>query len=274
MGAELRAALAIARKDAQQLSRYRLSVASMVFNPLYQGIIPAFLFGASFAVGGRQLGLASSLGTEDLSGFIFMGGVISSVVAVAFWLIAFQLRVEMDMGTLEPFWLTPTRRETIVVGRAIMGLGLLLFTQGVLFAIGIAFFGLRFRPETVWALPAVLVTVVAMLGVGFLIAALVLVVKEANFLVDTLSFLMSIVAGSAFPVTVLPFALQLVSFAIPMTWATEILRFNAIGARPLADPLLEHAALAVSTAAFLALGVWAFRAADAYVRRHGTVGQH
>jgi len=274
MGSELRAALAIARKDLRQLSRYRLSVASMVFNPLYQGIIPAFLFGASFAVGGRQLGLASSLGTEDLSGFIFMGGVISSVVSVAFWMIAFQLRVEMDMGTLEPVWLTPTRRETIVIGRAIMGLGLLLFTQGVLFAIGIAFFGLRFRPETAWALPAVLVTVLAMTGMGFLIAAVVLVVKEANFLVDTLNFLVGVLAGAAFPVTALPFALQIVAFGLPMTWSTEILRYNAIGARALADPLIEHLALAVSTVALLALGVWAFRAADRYVGRHGTVGQY
>lgn len=274
MVADLRAALAIARKDARQLSRYRLSVASMVFNPLYQGIIPAFLFGASFAVGGRQIGLSSSLGTEDLSGFIFMGGVISSVLAVSFWMIAFSLRVEMDMGTLEPFWLTPTRREVIVLGRAIWGLGLLSFIQAILFAIGIAFFGLRFRPETVYAIPALLATVAAMVGMGFLIAALVLVVKDANFLVDTLNFVTGIVAGAAFPVTVLPLAVQFVSFAIPMTWSTEILRYHAVGARPLADPLLEHVFLAVSTVAFLAFGLWAFRAADRNVRRNGTVGQH
>lgn len=274
MLADLRAALAIAQRDARQMSRYRLSVASMVFNPLYQGIIPAFLFGTSFAVGGRQLGLASSLGTEDLSGFIFMGGVISSVLAVSFWLIAFSLRSEMDAGTLEPFWLTPTRREMIVIGRAIFGVGLLVLIQGVLFAIGIAFFGLRFRPDAVLAVPALLATIPAMVGVGFLIAALVLVVKEANFLVDSLNFVFGVIAGAAFPVTVLPLALQAVSFLIPMTWTTEILRYHAVGARPLADPLLEHAALAVSTVAFLALGIWSFRAADRRVRRQGTVGQH
>ncbi len=41
---ELRAALAIARKDLQNMSRYRLWIPMMIFNPLYQAIIPAFLY--------------------------------------------------------------------------------------------------------------------------------------------------------------------------------------------------------------------------------------
>lgn len=271
---DVRAAFAIAHKDLRQISRYRLSVAAMIFNPLYQGIVPAFLFGASFAVGGRQLGLAASLGTEDLSGFIFMGGVVSAIVSVAFWILAFSIRTEMEAGTLEPSWLTPTRRETLVVGKAIYGVALLAFIQGVLFAIGIAFFGLRVRAETLWAVPAVVVSVVAMVGIGLLVAGLVLVVKEANFLVDTLQFMFSVVSGAAFPVTVLPQAAQVVAFALPTTWAIEILRHDAIGARPLADPAVEHVALLVTTVAVVALGSWAFRVADHRVRVNGTIGQH
>ena len=54
---ELRAALAIARKDIRNVSRYRFSVASSIFTPLYQGVLPGLLFGASFAVGGKVVGL-------------------------------------------------------------------------------------------------------------------------------------------------------------------------------------------------------------------------
>ena len=42
-----------------------------VFTPLYQYVIPAFLFGAAFSVDGRRPGLSATLGTEDLPGFIF-----------------------------------------------------------------------------------------------------------------------------------------------------------------------------------------------------------
>ena len=50
---EVRAALAIARKDLLVFSRYRIFFVAIVFNPLYQGVIPAFLLGTAFAVGGR-----------------------------------------------------------------------------------------------------------------------------------------------------------------------------------------------------------------------------
>lgn len=271
---ELRAALAVALKDLRTLGRYRLVIPSMVFNPLYQAVIPAFLFGASFAVGGRQLGLASSLGTEDLSGFLFMGGVVSGITTVAFWVMAMTLRQEMDMGTLEPSWLTPTRRETIVLGRGLLSLALLIVVQAALFAIGIAFFGLRLRPEALWALPAMAVALVGMAGVGYLVAAAVLVLKEANFLVDTTQFLFSMLSGIAFPITFLPAAAQAVAVVLPTTWAAEILRYHALGARTVADPALEYAALVVTSAALVPLGLWAFGRADRHIRVHGTVGQH
>ena len=72
---ELRAALAIARKDIRNVSRYRFSVASSIFTPLYQGVLPGLLFGASFAVGGKVVGLDKTIGTADLAQR-FLGNVL------------------------------------------------------------------------------------------------------------------------------------------------------------------------------------------------------
>jgi ABC-2 type transport system permease protein len=272
--AELRAAIAVARKDLRTISRYRLWLPSMVFNPLYQAIVPAFLFGASFAVGGRQVGLEASLGTTDLSGFLFMGGVVAGMIGVAFWTVAMALRNEMDMGTLEPSWLTPTHRETLVAGRALGGFAVLIVVQAALFAIGMAFFGLRIRPETLLAVPALVVALAATAGVAFVVAAAVLLVKEANFLVDTTDFVFTMLSGVAFPITVLPLVAQPIAALLPSTWAVEILRHHAIGARTIAEPALAYAALIATSLVFVALGLCAFRAADRYVRVHGTIAQH
>ncbi|MBU6424132.1 MAG: ABC transporter permease, partial [Chloroflexi bacterium] len=231
-------------------------------------------FGSAFAVGGRQLGLTASIGTPDLAGFLFMGGAVSGVVGVAFWTMGMSLRSEMDMGTLEPSWLTPTRRETLVIGRAVQGVLITGVVQAALFAIGIAFFGLRLRWDALRALPAMAVMLAALLGVGFLVAAMVLLAREANFLVDTTNFLFGMLSGIAFPITVLPLALQAVAVLLPTTWAIEILRADAIGARTILDVRLEHLILVASAAVLVPLGLWAFRSADAYVRVHGTIGQH
>src|SRR5438094_10154774 len=119
---ELRAAIAIGKKDLMVLSRYRIAVISQIFTPLYQGVIPAFLFGAAFAVGGRAVGLDATVGTENLAGFIFLGGVISGLVATSVWAMAMGLRNEMDARTLGPVVRTPSRHHALVVGRPPGGL--------------------------------------------------------------------------------------------------------------------------------------------------------
>ena len=271
---ELRAAVAVARKDIRNASRYRFQVAAQVFIPLYQGVLPGLLFGASFAVGGRVVGLDKTIGTDDLVGFIFMGGLISGLVAYAFWAMAMSFRNEMEMGTLEPTWLTPTARETLVIGRAIGGVFWFAFGQIIIFAVGIAFFGLRIRPQILYAVPAMAIAIVAMVGVAYLVAGIALSIRDANLFVDCTNFLFSVASGAAFPVLLLPGALQPLAFALPTTYAMDILRQQALGTRPLFDPALEHVALVVTSAIFFPIGLWAYRWADRRIRRLGTIAQY
>jgi len=271
---ELRAAVAIARKDIRNVSRYRFQVASSIFTPLYQGILPALLFGASFAVAGHVVGLEKTIGTQDLAGFIFLGGVMTGLVATAFWSMAMSIRNEMEAGTLEPTWLTPTSRETIVLGRALGGLFWFAFSQIAIFAIGMGLFGLRFRPEILLALPAVAIAIVAMVGVAYLLAAVVLLIKEANFFIDCTNYLFGVAIGAAFPITLLPGALQPVSYLLPATYAMDLVRQQGLGTRPLLDPALEYVALIVTTAIVFPIGLWAYRRADGRIRRLGTINQY
>lgn len=247
---------------------------SLVFTPLYRGIIPAFLFGAAFAIGGRAVGLERSVGTANLAGFVFLGGVISGLVATAFWMMAMSLRNEMDMGTLEPTWLTPTRYDTLLLGRLLGGPVVFAASQAVLLAVGVAFFGLRVSPDVVRALPALLVAVVGMLGTAYLLAAAVLLIREAGFFIDTTNFLYSTASGVLFPITLLPAVVQPVALLLPTTYAVDILRQEALGARPLFDPALEYAALLATTALVFPLGRWAFARAEHAMCVRGTLGRY
>ncbi len=271
---EFRAALAIARKDLRTWTRYPISAAGQVFVPLYQGLIPAFLFGATFFVGGQSVGLESSAGTSDLAGFLFLGSVISGMVAAAFWGMAFSLRNEMDMGTLEPSWLTPTRRETFVLGRAIASLVTFAISQLFLVLVTYWLFHPRFLP-TIWeAIPAVLLAGVAVVGVGYLVTAGVMLFKEANFFVDTTNFMFGQASGVGYPITVLPTALRAVALALPTTYAMDLMRHYAVGTTSLLDPLPELGVLTALAVLTYPLGRWAFARSDRHMRRQGTLGQH
>jgi ABC-2 type transport system permease protein len=214
------------------------------------------------------------VGTDDLAGFIFMGGVVSGLIATTFWAMSMSLRWELDVGTLEPTWLTPTRHDTILIGRALFGFAQFLAGQAILFAIGIAFFGLHVRPQIAYALPALVIAVVGMLGVAYLLSALVLVIREANFFIDTANFLYGVASGVSFPITFLPVVFQPIALLLPTTYAVDLLRQHALGARPLFDPTLEYAGLVLTTVLTFPIGRWAFAHAERSMRVRGTLAQY
>ena len=133
-----------------------------------------------------------------------------------------------------------------------------VLSETVLFAFGIWFLGLRLRPEMLIALPAVGLAILAMVGIAYLLAAVVLIIREANFFVDTMQFVVGTMSGTAFPVTLLPGVLQPIAFALPTTYAIDILRSQALGSRPLFDTGLEYLVLVILTGLTYPLGRWAF----------------
>ncbi len=271
---ELRAAWAVARKELKVTLRYPLNAANEVLQPLYQFLLPSLLLGATFMVGGRAIGLEQSAGTDDLAGFLFLGIVVGGLIGTAFWEVAFGFRREIDQGTLEASWLTPTARETFVLGRAISGFIVSAVASVVLVAIGVTVFGADVAPGVLAALPALVLAAVSMVGVGYLVGALVLLLRDPGFFVDATSFAVVGLSGVAFPITVLPDPLGWLSRLLPTTWALDILRATALGTDLLAPIWVEWIALLALTGATIVLGRWVFLRVEHRLRRLGTLGMH
>jgi ABC-2 type transport system permease protein len=271
---ELRAAWAVARKELLIARRYPLQLVTEVMQPLYQFLLPSLLLGLTFYVGGRAIGLQASVGTDDLPGYLFLGTVVGGLVGAAFWDMAFGLKREMDSGTLEPMWLTPTRPETTVFGRAVSGLVLSGIASVVLVSVAVVVFGAAISGALFAALPAMLLASIGMIGVGYLVASAVLIVREPSFMVDATNFIFAILSGVAFPITVLPFWLQPVSYLLPTTYAVDLLRYYALGTRPLLAPALEWSALASLAAMMVLLGRMVFLRTEHRMRVLGTTAQH
>jgi ABC-2 type transport system permease protein len=271
---EGRAAWAIARKELQILARYRLNAVNQVAQPIYQVLIPGILLGATFAVGGEAVGLAETAGTTDIAGFLFLGMLALTLASAGFWGVAFSIKLELDAGTLEPAWLTPTRRETFVVGLTVAGLIVATATTVILVLIGAWIFGAGIAPRIALAVPLLALTSVGVLGMGYLVGALVLRMRDANFFVDAVDFIVVGLSGAAFPIVVLPDAVRWISYLLPTTYALDLLRVSALGTRPLLPPAFEWSLLAVTSAGLLALGRWAWLRTERRLRVRGTLGQH
>jgi len=266
---------AVFKRNLRTLARYPANTVGMAFVPLVQTLIPSLLLGSAFLVAGRAVGLARSTGSLDMAGFLFVGVFVSTVTFGIFWGTGLVAMNELNTGTLEATWLTPASRESLIIGAALSSLIASLIAGGLLLAAGWLIFGARYLISIAMAAPALALVVVGLVGLAYLVTAAVLVIKDVNFMIDTVSFLLMAGSGVLFPVTVLPSVLLALSLALPMTYMVDIARAEALGTRPLAPSMtIEYLALAGTGLAMLIVGRFAFRWAERRVRQTGSLGQY
>jgi ABC-2 type transport system permease protein len=271
---EARAAWAVARKELRVFLRYRLNAVNQVFQPLYQVLIPGILLGATFAIGGEAVGLAETAGTTDIIGYLFLGMLALNLASAGFWGVAFSIRMELDAGTLEPGWLTPTRRETFILGMAGAALLVAVVSTAILVLIGIWLFGAELAPRLAIALPVLAIASVGVLGIGYLVGAVVLRMREANFFVDAADFIFVALSGAAFPILVLPDPVRWISYLLPTTHALDLMRVAALDTPPLLPLAVEWLMLAVTSVSLLLIGRATWLRTEHRLRVRGTLGQH
>lgn len=271
---EVWAGLAVARAALQRNVRYPINLVSQVVTPVLSVLLPSFLLAAAFSVDGSALGLQRSSGTGDAGGFLILGVVVTNLVLMTFWHVSYALRAEMEAGTLEPLWLTPTGRDTLVLGRALAVLVVFMLSQLAILLVGLLYFDVRLSPAALLALPAIALAGIAMLGPAYLTIALLFALKDVSLLLDVSSLAISQLSGVAFPLTLLPRAFQLAAMIIPTTLALDLLRHFALGTVSLADPGLEYAALFALALALPAVGRLGFVRAERRMRRDGSLGMY
>ncbi|RPJ26681.1 MAG: hypothetical protein EHM33_10695 [Chloroflexi bacterium] len=273
MASHLRALFAIARKDWKQYWRYPLNAVSTVFQPVIW-LAPVYFMGKAFSVNGQALGFAQYSGTTDFMSFIILGAVLGNFINAVFWGMGYALKNDMDAGVMESNWLTPIPRLLILVGRSLTNLFVTMVTSlGMLVVCGLIF---GFHPTgDVWsAVLAVIPMLIGLYGFGFAFAGLVLIVREANTMVDMSAFLVQIFSGTDFPVTVLPKWLLPIALILPLTYGIDAARGLLLKTDTLLSIRVEVTLLIVFMFIMLWLGSWIFYRIERRVRMLGTLGQH
>ncbi len=269
----LRALFAIARKDWQQYWRYPLNAISSVLQPIVW-LTPVFFMGRAFSVNGQARGFAAYSGTADYMSFILLGTALNNFVGSVFWGMGFSLKNDMDAGVLESNWLAPVSRPLLLVGRTLTSLLINALESIAMLLIAGPLFGFHPTGNTLAAFTAVLPMLIGLYGFGFAFAALVLIMRDANTMVDISNFLVQIFSGSNFPVNSLPRWLFPIALALPLTYGFDSVRGWLLKTRTLLPLGLELVMLVAFMGVMIALGLWAFAALERRVRLRGTLGQH
>jgi ABC-2 type transport system permease protein len=188
--------------------------------------------------------------------------------------IAQTIRYDQLVGTLEPIFATSAPAGLFVAGCGVWPL--IVSLAQVVFSLGVAslFMGLDLRATDLLSLLTfVALSTLTMVAIGILSAAGVIAFRQvppSNYLVGGAASLLS---GTLFPTHLLPPALQLVSWCLPLTHALHGLR-AAIAGDAVTAVAGDAAWLAVATALLLPASFALLRRAVEGARRDGTLAQY
>jgi len=271
--AQLRALYVIALKDWKVFWRYPLNAVSNIFQPIIW-ITPVYFMGKAFSTNGQALGFAAYSGTGDYMSFILLGTVLTNFILTVFWGMGYALKNDMDAGVLESNWLTPVPRLLILIGRTLSSLLVTTITSAIMLIIGAALFGFEPTGNTWAAFLTAIPMLIGLYGFGFAFAAVVLLMREANTLVDVSSFLVQGFSGTNFPVKSLPTWLIPIALILPLTYGLDAVRGWLLQTNTLLPIPVEIAILIVFMFVMVWFGAWVFDRVERRVRTLGTLGQH
>ncbi|HYN89666.1 MAG TPA: ABC transporter permease [Ardenticatenaceae bacterium] len=268
-----RSVLAIARKDILHFFRYPLNAFFRIVEPL-MWLTPIYFLGRSFATAEGNVGFAGYAGTNDYMSFILVGVVLTNYVASVFWGMGYSLKNEMDSGVLETNWMAPVPRPLFLVGQTIAGLAITTFNSAATLLLATLLFGFEISGNLLAAVVPLVPMLVALYGFGFAFAALVLLMRDANTLIDVSNFAVSILSGGNFPVQALPRLLLPLSLALPLTYGFDAVRGLLLGTRTLLPVPYEIGLLVLFMGIMVPLGYAIFKRVERRCRTLGTLGLH
>jgi ABC-2 type transport system permease protein len=202
--------------------------------------------------------------------FVVIGLVILSVTQSTL-ILAQSLRSELLAGTFERMLLSPFGAVRSALSMTVFPMVLALITGVWTIAVAAAIFGMDLRWSTAaLAIPTGMVAALSFSAIAMLVAALVVVFKQAPGMGAILG-LISLVSGFYFPVSVLPGAVQWFSEAQPFTAAVDLMRHFLVG-MPTPDPLwICVTKLVAFVAIVLPLSALVLAKSIAVAQRRGTI---
>lgn len=255
------------------LSRYPGQILIDIITPIVFALIP-ILIGRATSGNNADTIFSRNTGTENYISYMLIGSCVFSVVFFAFWQVAYWLRSEMETGTIEALYLSPTHRIWVAGGTALYSLIRSISAAVIAYIFGSFLFGVNpFHGNLVLALIFIVIGAIPLYGMTLIFGAVVLRVKEANSLVNLMQWVVSFLMGVFFPISMLPAFLRGMALLFPPTWMTNGARAAILGVGYFLNKWYLDLAVLWGFIIFAPLfGYWVFRSVENDIRRKEGVG--
>lgn len=254
--------------------RYPINIIMVLIDPLIW-LTPYYFLGKSFmSQGGKMAGFEKYAGNSDFMGFLIIGYMITAYVSMVFWSMGFSLKEEMRQGVLESNWSAPVNRIVLIISKSTFQFTAVTFEVILTGLLCHFIFGFSINSGMLKAIAFLIPGIIGMMGLGLMIAALVLMAKDANTIIDISNSLVSGFSGSYFPIKVMPSGFLFISLILPLTYVYDSTRNILINQIPLMPIGREFIIILISMVGFCILGSFVFNRVEKRCRMLGILGTH
>lgn len=250
--------LANTRKVFIELRRYLPNTISMIVT--FYAIFLMLFLGIN-VVGGPD-------GAAQSTQYLIVSLVLWMLALVAMQGIGWEITQEATRGTLEQLYMSPVSAWRILLARMIGTVVANMIMVAVMLVLAMATSGEWLRFDVTTLLPLGLLTIGCMIGIGFAVAGLAIVMKQIQAFLQIAQFIF--LALVVVPVTVSPW-LEL----LPVVRGSTMIRQAMTEGTTLFDFMAaEWMLLAANAAAWLVAGVFVYKLAERYAMARGLLGQY
>jgi ABC-2 type transport system permease protein len=253
---------------------YKADFARTLIDPVVF-LLPYLLYGVALVGGRNSAHLKELVGTSDIITFVTLGYIFIGFMNMALWAMGFSLRKEQYYGTLESVFAAPVPRWVFTLGmscHSIMHQGLIILVQlGIIFAV----FAIAISPSGILpSLAIVGVMLVALYGIGMMMASTTLIFKQGWIVSEILASVVMVITPIAYPLAVLPVFMQKAALAVPTTYGILGVRHFLLGEQMGFSVGTAFLRLALLCVAWVVFGLVVFRVVDRWTRRSGTLSHY
>jgi ABC-2 type transport system permease protein len=161
----------------------------------------------------------------DYFSFALIGLAVNSYLRAGLVTVTNDMRQMMNQGTFEAVCAAPVKYMSLMVYSALWQFLFETVRISAYFALGFFLFGLKLRnPNITGAILVMLLTAVIFLLLGIISCSILIVIKRGDPINWIFSSLGALLAGTMFPVSVLPGWLGRVAMFMPLTHSLEAVR--------------------------------------------------
>jgi ABC-2 type transport system permease protein len=259
------------KKDLKILLAYPIEIAFWILSPVLWAI--PLIFQGKALIGGFQSSAFGNLaGTSEYIPYVLIGAIFSTYMFTAVWSMGNALRNEMFYGTLEHILSSPVRPLYILLGKGLYNSMLSTIFVTIQMAICVFIFGLNITIQKILPMAFFLILLmIGLYGVGFIAAALTLLIKEAHGILHMFEYILFLFTPIRYPVEVHPIT-KAVSLLIPLTYALVALRGILLGVK--FDFVKNSLILIGIDCLIIPFGIWIFARIERRTKQRGTLAHY